>query len=81
MPVMDSNEMEVFGFALAKLVARAREEGKDLTTEEIAKRMLIVQATGEEDPNGFETRVLAEPFADPQKSSGVHYLWDPTNFR
>jgi hypothetical protein len=81
MPVMDSNEMEVFSFAHARLVAKAREAGKDLSPEEIAKRMLIVQASGEHDPEVFEQRVFAEPFPDPQKNSAAHFLWDPMHFR
>jgi hypothetical protein len=81
MPVMDSSEMEVFSLAHARLVAKAHEAGKDLSPEEIAKRMLIVQALGERDPDVFEQRVLADPFPDPQKSSAAHFLWDPMHFR
>jgi hypothetical protein len=77
---MEANEMQVFGMAHARLVAIAREAGKDLSPEEIARRMLVVQASGEDDPDAFQERVLSDQFPD-QRNTGAHFLWDPMHFR
>jgi hypothetical protein len=59
---MDIDEMRVFDLALRGLIAKAGETGSLLSSEEIARRMLLVQEAKVYDPDEFAKCVLAENF-------------------